>query len=486
MGAVQAAAASAALSVLPILLTGCRQPELSLREPRLPRSAGLPFVTPQASDCPAGYRLHQGTASDRAGRRSYTWAIAECSIRCDLRETCYAIRFSSTTSQCELLLWPHNESSGGAGGSASSAGGRNGTTAAPPVEELPGFQVCKKAILRHFTETEAPLFGPQEIVEQAGAPLRVGESIWLYAVGSSSLVWMTWVDQLHLAMRRLGYRVPVVPANRTPEFRPRSVPTCDDTKYFQHLRTSRFGRIGWSSWDFALDGWEGCGSDGFRMIRDLRVKCQHGAGCSFSKNPVMVSDIAQDASRSNITLVATWYNDDQHWSTHFKCFGGQKKDWKDIAPITLHCLLRTVRTIHRHNPHTWILIMAKYPETFKHRTYQFILDYNAQVKRAVEKEPKTLFVDFYMPNDDEGEFYQSPAHGGHPNCRGSKIMAYAVLARLFEAKVISRSLRLIPPAKGDVLSGKCSELGVAACHTSALCWMDPSLGRCVPYRAGDF
>lgn len=483
MGAVQAAAASVALSVLPVLLSGCHRPQPSLREPGLPRAAVLPFVPEQAIDCPPGYRLHRGAATDRADAM-YNWPIAECGVKCDMQEGCYAFRYGILSSACELMQSVEIVASG----ASSSSFGRDAlvTKRLEEVEEQLGHQVCRKKELRHFPGTEAPLFGPNEIVEQTGAHLQIGESIWLYAVGSSSLVWMTWVDQLHLALRRLGYKVPVVPANRTPEFYPRQVPKCDDTKYFQHLKTSRFGRIGWSSWDFALEGWEGCGADGFRMIRDLRVKCQHGAGCSFSKNPVRVSDIAQDASKSNITLVATWFNDDQHWSTHFKCFDGQKKDWKDIAPITLHCLLRTVRAIHAHNPHTWILIMAKYPETYKHMTYQFILDYNAEVKKAVEKEPKTFFVDFYMPNDEEGDFYQSPAHGGHPNCRGSKIMTYAVIDRLYQEGIISRSIRLVKPQKKDVLNGNCSALGIAACHTSALCWMEPGTQRCVPYGAGSF
>jgi len=157
-----------------------------------------------------------------------------------------------------------------------------------------------------------------------------------------------------------------------------------------------------------------------------------------------------------------------------------------MAPISIHCLLRVIRKIHEVNPHTWIVIMGKYPETYRHKTFQFILDYNAQVKKATEREPRTLFVDFYMPNDEEGEFYQSPAHGGHPNCRGSQILAHAVLDRLFKAKVLARGLRLLPLSKESLLANNCDTLNASACHTSGLCWVDPADGACKPYEAGTF
>jgi len=378
-------------------------------------------------------------------------------------DNCSAFKYSPTTQQCVVLQ--EDEAN-----KASHS----------------GDQVCEKVVLREVASSEAPLFKADEFVEQVEGQIKVGQSIGLYAVGSSSLVWMTWVDQLHMALLRLGYNVPRVPAKWKVEYTPRRVPICDDTKYFQHLKTSRFGRIGWSSWDFALEGWEGCGADGFRMIKDLKVKCQHGAGCAFSKHPMNVSDLSRDASLSNITMLATWFNDDQHWSTHFKCFDGEKKDWHDMLPISIHCLLRQVKSIHAQNPHTWIVIMGKYPETYQHKTFKFLLEYNAKVKEAVEREPKTLFVDFYMPNDHEGVFYQSPAHGGHPNCRGSKIMVHAVIDRLYRARLLARGLALLPPTRENILDAGCEKLSVPACHTSGFCWLDPVLHRCAAYRAGTF
>jgi len=432
---------------------------------QLPAIPGVPSTTPDQKPpgflkCPPGYRSPM--SEDKLQHNHSERTIAECGVRCDSVSDCPAFRYSPGARKCVVLH-----------GNVSSS-------------DDPQFQLCEKQPLRHFAKAEAPLFRPGEFVEQEDGHIKIGDTIGLYAVGSSSLVWMTWLDQLHLTLRRLGYTLPVVPAERTPETYPRLVPTCDDTKYFQHLKTSRFGRIGWSSWDFAMNGWEGCGSDGFREVQGLRIKCQHGAGCVFSKNPLNVSDIGRDASRSNITLIATWFNDDQHWSTKFKCFDGKKTDWHEMLPITLHCLKNTVQAIRERNPHTWIIIMAKYPETFKHQTFKFIIDYNMKVKEAMEKLPRTLFVDYYMPNDKEGVFYQSPAHGGHPNCRGSKIMTYAVMDRLYKAKVLSRGIRLLAPDKENVLNGKCDELDEAGCHTSAVCWRDPEEQKCKPYQAGFF
>jgi len=214
------------------------------------------------------------------------------------------------------------------------------------------------------------------------------------------------------------------------------------------------------------------------------VKCQHGPGCAFSKNPLNVSDLALDASRSNITFVSTWFNDDQQWSTHFKCFGGKKADRTQIEPVTVRLLHNLVQKIHARNPHTLVVIMSKYPETFKHKMPAFLINYNRRVKEALELEPKTLFVDYYLPNDEEGEFYRAPMYGGHPNCRGSQIMAQAVLKRLFEAKVLPRSIRLAENTKENLLAKECGQLAVDACHSSGFCWRDPDDGRCKTYKPG--
>merc|ERR1740138_1222131 len=89
-----------------------------------------------------------------------------------------------------------------------------------------------------------------------------------------------------------------------------------------------------------------------------------------------------------------------------------------------------------------------------------------------------------MPLTSNASIYQGgKAHYGHPNCRGSKLMAHAVVDRLYRAKAISRSLRLLE-LKPNVGNQNCYVLDQLACHTSAFCRQDPDLDLCVPYSAG--
>jgi len=219
------------------------------------------------------------------------------------------------------------------------------------------------------------------------------------------------------------------------------------------------------------------------MIEGHRIKCQHGAGCAFSREPVFASNIAEDAARSNITLIATWFNDDQQWSSKYKCFNGQKHSQHQLGTVTINCLLRTVRSIHAKNPSTWVVIMGKYPQTFHHITYKYLSLLNARIRSVVETEPRTLFVDYYMPNQDEGDFFQE-AHSGHPNCRGSRIMAHAVLKRLYEERVLSRGLRITSLDKKRLLNASCDTMNAGECHSSGLCWVDPTDRKCKMYSPG--
>jgi len=463
MRLASAAAVAGLANILAVTLIGCgstKSKDSSNQEFVSPEPAEKPEPPPLVP-CPPGYsQVH-----DSAGSLSPDEGVKECGVKCDETESCRAFRYSVSKGVCDILENDAFEDSSSDSGS---------------------IQRCDKMALRNFDKKEAPLYTPEEFVEQIGAYFNVGQELGIYAVGSSNLVWMPWLEQLHLNLRRLGYKLPLVPAQRTPEHYPRRIPWCDDSQYFQHLRTSRFSRIGWASWDFALEGWEGCGKDNFRDVEGLRVKCQHGPGCAFSKNPLLLSDIASDASNSNITFVSTWFNDDQQWSSHYKCFGGKKIMATRIEPVSVSLLRRIVQKIHAKNPDTWVVVMSKYPETFKHKTIPTIITYNEKVKLAMEQEPKTLFVDYYMPNDAEGVFYQAPAHGGHPNCRGSQIMAHAVLSRLFEAKVLPRSLRLRDGTKENLLAKECGQLAVDACHASGFCWRDPTDGQCKEYRPGTF
>jgi len=384
-------------------------------------------------------------------------AIAACGVACDENITCLAFLFNATSMKCSV----------------------NDAT------EVVHGQRCNKRSFHWMDMAKPAVLNPNEFVEQVDAHFGVGADIRLYGIGASSLSSMPWLDQLHFNLRMLGYTLPVVSANRTPEFHPRMSPVCDDTPYYHKLPTARFARAGWSSWEFAQDGWQGCGEDGFLdLIDNVRVRCQHGPGCAFSKQPLHVSDLAQDAALSNITVLATWQNDDQHWKTHYACFDGVKRSWKDMMLISTSMLLKTIRAIHNQNPEVWIVVLGKYPWTFKHKTFDFIMSYNQEVREAIEKEPRTLFVDFYIPNDDEGKFYQSLVRGGQLNCRGSMILVHATLARLYRAKVLQRTFRLAPPSKGALLNSQCAKLSIAECHSSALCWLNPANHSCSSYGPG--
>jgi len=330
---------------------------------------------------------------------------------------------------------------------------------------------------------EAHLFARDECVEQADAQIPAGGAVRLYAVGSSATIWMTWIDQLHLHLKRLGYQVPVVNATLKPRFHPTAVPMCDDSEYFESLPTARFGRIGWSSWDFSYEGWDGCDANGYRKMdgpSNISVKCQHGPGCHYSKNPFLLSELAKDAAKSDVTLVSTWFNDDQQGWSKFKCFGRKKLAQRLTASISIGNLLRMTRAIHAVNPDTWVLIVGKYPQSYLHITAPWFRDLQAEVKQALEKEPRTLFIDYTMPPDYVAHMYQQ-AHPGHPNCRGSRIMVNAILERLYEQKILARSLRLLG---SEVLNSNCSRLDRAACHSSVLCWADVAGGECKPYGPG--
>merc|ERR1719373_947964 len=107
---------------------------------------------------------------------------------------------------------------------------------------------------------------------------------------------MTWLDQLHLDLSRLGYVLPVVDAKvEGHRDHPEKTQTCPDSRYFDSLQTARIGKVGWHSWDFAYEDWSDCDESGYRMVSFHRIKCQHGPGCKFGKEVLPLSDIARDA-----------------------------------------------------------------------------------------------------------------------------------------------------------------------------------------------
>lgn len=339
-----------------------------------------------------------------------------------------------------------------------------------------------------WASLESEPFNASEVVEQDDAVVQPGEQLRLYAVGASNVLWMTWLDQLHLFLSRLGYETPLVPATAMAQVYPTSVQTCSDSDYFAHLKTTRLGKIGWNSWDFAYDDWSDCDAEGYRNISTVKVKCELGEGCTSGRDSlVRVQDIAKDASLSNVTLVSTWLNDNKQFQTHFQCFNGERIIRQNVSIVIIPTLLRLIRAIHSINPDVWVLIMSKYPPTWGGKvmdeTVAWVGELNARIKDVVEQEPRTLFVDYHMPGHGLEMYQTGKAHYGHPNCRGSKLMAQAVLQRLWTAKVLGRTLALEDP-RTNVANPNCSRLTGAVCHTSALCWVDQHDGVCKPYSPG--
>jgi len=266
---------------------------------------------------------------------------------------------------------------------------------------------------------------------------------------------------------------------------PRSCDVCDDTAYFAQLRTSRLGMVGWNSWDFAYDNFSGCDSAGFRKVGSHQVKCSVGPGCIGGESLIRATDIAQDAAASNITIVSTWYNDHKAFLTKWACFKGEKLNQEETAEVTIPSLIRLIRAIHAQNPNVWILVMGLYPPTLHYKVVESELPWtrrlNNRVKEAIEHEPKTLFVSYVMP--DGGLEMYDRVHYGHPNCRGAKVMVFAALQRLYEARVLGRGLKLVDP-KRNFVNPNCSNLEGAACTTSVMCWVDPFDGVCKTYSVG--
>jgi lysophospholipase L1-like esterase len=256
------------------------------------------------------------------------------------------------------------------------------------------------------------------------------------------------------------------------------------------LETAHLGKVGWASWDFAFDDWEDCNEDGFRQIGNHSVKCGHGIGCEQGRDPLLrLSDIAADAAQSDVTLVTTWFNDHKQPLTHppFKCFNGENIQQANTSLIAVPNILKLVRAIRALSNKTWVVIMAEYPMTQNLKvmdsSVEWVHELNEKVKAAISEEPRTLFVDYHMPAQGL-EMYQK-ANYGHPNCRGSKVMAHGILETLYQEGVLARSLRLegqVAPLAGGAQA--CGNLTGPACHTSALCWVDPEDRNCKSYGVG--
>jgi len=397
------------------------------------------------------YTLHNGVSS-----------LEDCKALCT-SAACTGVEFWNGVGRCEVWSVP-------IGVKASSN----------------GF-VC----LRRATTTAATAAVPPKFVEQEGAQIPVSGEIKLYVVGSSNAPWQTWPDQLHLKLQRLGHSMPVIQAAH-PDARshPVSVPICDDNDDFKDLETPRIGKVGWSSWGFSYESKNDCNDAGFRDILGHQVSCTNAWACNPNwccgvggQSYVKPSDIAIDASQSQVTVLSNWINDSKQRYAHNVCYNGEAISAVNTTAITVDSLKKVIRAIHALNSNVIIAVLAMYPEASGRYVVESTLQSQAAINQAVRAglaaEPNTIFVDYTFP---VGENVFQELHPGHANCRGDKVLASAVVEALFNEKVISRGLAL-GDSETCLGASDCSSLTQACCQRSALCRLTTN-EVCVDYAPG--
>jgi hypothetical protein len=330
------------------------------------------------------------------------------------------------------------------------------------------------------------------IIEQDGARVPVGGDLRFYAVGSSNGAWQTWPDQLHALLRRLGYAVDLPPLDIPGAIsRPSKSPVCEDAGTYADLQTPRLGMVGWESWGFAYDSKDDCDAEGFREIAGYNVSCTNAWACNpkwTGRVPLVpISQLATGVRNAHFVLLANWINDGkvaQSASTRESCYRGADISPMNSTDITLVNLKRVIRAIHAENPDVVVLVLARYPDTRQivyanERTLPQVIAMNEAVKRKVQDEPNTFFVDLDFPL---GVNIFQTLSLVHPNCRGDKLMARTVVQALFKHKVLSRGLEISEEAS-CLASSDCASLSLGCCQRSALCYI-PENGTCTTYGPG--
>uniref|UniRef100_A0A7S4RG70 Uncharacterized protein n=1 Tax=Alexandrium monilatum TaxID=311494 RepID=A0A7S4RG70_9DINO len=321
--------------------------------------------------------------------------------------------------------------------------------------------------------------------DQQGSVFKVGQAIRIYAVGSSNTVWVPWLEQLHLLLSRLGFLLPLVPAKEKALIRPLDVPDCEDATEYASMLTARIGQPGWGSWGFAYEGLEGCAA-GFRWIAGRAVNCRAAWGCPRnSPEPLSLSRIAADASKSDITLLSCWINDSKQFATGNTCYNHSNVSRVDTADISIVTLQRIIRNIHQLNPNVWVVVLALYPDVtvppqvVNTATLPMINKVNRRVREGLVNESKTIFADYSFPL---GVRLFQRLHFGHPNCQAAKLMANGVVDALFSAGVLARGLARTDDAPCPPVGARvhCGSLRLACCQRAALCRVLAGM-RCIDY-----
>mmetsp|Transcript_32908 Transcript_32908/g.86938 ORF Transcript_32908/g.86938 Transcript_32908/m.86938 type:complete len:388 (+) Transcript_32908:117-1280(+) len=322
-------------------------------------------------------------------------------------------------------------------------------------------------------------------VEQAGAQIQPGGTVRVFGLGSSNMIWETWLDQLHMLLSRLGYSTPLVDAQYLPNVtRPASKATCDDDAEFSKLHTLRIAIPGWSSWGFAYESMADCDSEGFRDVLGYNLSCTNGWQCrpelTGPDAVVAPSDVARIAKNSDITVVSNWVNDFTMRFQGNECFRGKFPGLDDVS-LTVHSLKLLIQQIHVENPKVVVVVMAKYPGAAGKKVGSDPSALNDAVRRGLADEPNTVFADFTFPVDSD--MFQL-RRSGHPNCRGDKIMATAVVEALFHAGVLARGVAVDDDdADGCLAKSDCDGLSSPCCQRSAFC--TPQGAACVAYSPGE-
>jgi len=414
-----------------------------------------------------------------------------CAKACTRHAACLGFDFTPAADRCELRFSEGSLPDKDPGGFRGAWAGGRGVRPIEAVNKEDADRICFKKLQRTAATMPATAGPPAAFLRRPGGLVPVGGEVRLYAVGTSNAVWQTWVDQVHLLLRQLGYRTPAILARFAEALHPAVDPLCDDHTAYAALETPRVGRVGWASWGFAHESFEDCDTAGFRSVASHRVSCINTWACQTKgRNPqpehlVRPSDVAEDAQHSTLTLVSTWMNDWKFRWRGNKCYDGKELTPAEVATVSLDGLLRLIRTIHAKNPAVIVVVLALYPGTngvfVGEETLPWIATMNAAVRDGLAGEPNTIFANYSFPRSEE--MYQTLMRG-HLNCRGDKVIATSIVDTLFRKGVLSQGLDLgDPTACPPEAERNCSALSPRCCLRSPLCW-PASDGSCAVYGPG--